>query len=145
MKAKIILFLLLFLASCTTTRSAYRADLLVHVKEFEKHCKCKVNIPIYISKINSDSTIGLCYGFKQSIMFRFIVLDETHWNKSDMYERESLVFHELGHCVLNKEHDASMISSFYFLDYRPKSIMHPYAFYEYKIHRDDYIKELFAP
>lgn len=139
-----LLFLFLLL-SCSTSRSAYRPDLLVHIKEFEKHCKCKVSIPIYISKIKSDSTIGLCYGFKQSIMFKFIILDETYWNESDMYDRESLVFHELGHCVLNKDHDASMVSFFYFLDYRPKSIMHPYSFYQYRLYRDDYIKELFAP
>ena len=88
MKEKIILALLFFLVSCSNIRSAYRPDLLTHIKEFEKHCKCKVNIPVYITKINSDSTIGLCYGFKQSILFRYIVLDETYWDESDMYVRE---------------------------------------------------------
>lgn len=145
MNTKLILFCIFFLTSCSFARAKYRPDLAVHVLEFEKHCNCKVNIPIYFLKIQRDSTIGLCFGFKQSILFRYIVLDSDYWEKADNYEKESLVFHELGHCILNKDHSTEMISSYYFLDYRPKSIMHPYSFFQYRYYRDDYIKELFTP
>jgi hypothetical protein len=145
MNTKLILFCIFFLFSCTTLSSRHRPDLAIHVSEFEKLCNCKVNIPIYFLKIQRESTIGLCFGFKQSILFRYIVIDSEYWEKSDSYEREALVFHELGHCVLDKDHNSSMVSFLYFLDHRPKSIMHPYSFYQYRYYRDDYIKELFTP
>jgi hypothetical protein len=145
MNTKLILFCIFFLASCSLVRARYEPGLAVHISEFEKHCKCKITIPIYFLKIKKESTIGLCYGFKQFWLFRYIVLDSEYWDQADTYERESLLFHELGHCVLDKDHNSEMISEYYFLNYRPKSIMHPYSFYQYRLYRDAYIKELFTP
>lgn len=33
-----------------------------------------------------------------------IVIDTEYWNKAGAYGKEFIVFHELGHCVLNREH-----------------------------------------
>ncbi len=48
-----------------------------------------------------------------------VVIDEFYWNGIDDDEREFIVFHELGHCVLNRDHlDTSSASG------RCLSIMH---------------------
>jgi hypothetical protein len=33
-----------------------------------------------------------------------IIVDRQYWNRATTTEREFLVFHELGHCYLNREH-----------------------------------------
>ena len=33
-----------------------------------------------------------------------VVIDRTYWNQSSSIEREFIVFHELGHCILNRSH-----------------------------------------
>ncbi|MEM6763590.1 MAG: hypothetical protein AAF824_14955 [Bacteroidota bacterium] len=34
-----------------------------------------------------------------------VSIDIDYWNRSDTYEREFVVFHELGHCFLGRPHD----------------------------------------
>ena len=132
----------LVLSSCSHA-GMYPADLKEHVKTFEEKCNCKITIPIYIKPIKHSSAVGVCYGFRQLFIFQFIVLDEQYWEDSDFYDRESLLFHELGHCVYGLDHDNKTYETF--LDnYRPKSIMYPYVFNDYKYHRDEYIDELFS-
>ena len=33
-----------------------------------------------------------------------VVIDRTYWGQSSSMEREFIVFHELGHCILNRSH-----------------------------------------
>ena len=41
---------------------------------------------------------------------RIIVIDYTQWEISNSSEKQVLLFHELGHCDLDKEHDDSQLS-----------------------------------
>lgn len=52
-----------------------------------------------------------------------ISIDE--WPTLGPYQRQSLLFHELGHCVFWYEHDQSWVTT-PLGDYIPKSIMFPY-------------------
>lgn len=54
---------------------------------------------------------------------REIKIDLTYWNNSSDDAREELLYHELGHCVLNKGHTSVMNT-----DGCPHSIMHPQVF-----------------
>lgn len=38
---------------------------------------------------------------------KVIVLDQSNWDEASEIEKEFLLFHELGHCVLGREHDNS--------------------------------------
>lgn len=53
-----------------------------------------------IQFIPSTSIVGVC---GQSN--RLITIDEAFWLRASSLQRELIVFHELGHCVLNKDHN----------------------------------------
>jgi hypothetical protein len=55
---------------------------------------------------------------------RSITVDRTFWNKSSENQREELIYHELGHCALNRDHDSSMQQN----SFCPYTIMYPYSF-----------------
>lgn len=47
------------------------------------------------------STVGLCYSWGSK---REIVIKRSFWNSVSESYRKSLIFHELGHCALNRSH-----------------------------------------
>jgi hypothetical protein len=57
-------------------------------------------------------------------------------------DREELIFHEMGHCVLGRAHKSIKTA-----EGIPASIMHPYRISNsvYKEYRDQYLNELFHP
>lgn len=69
-----------------------------------------------------------------------ITVSKPSWDQMDDTEREILMFHEMGHCVLNRKHRSA-------LDPKglPESMMHPYGVPEriYAAARTEYIQELF--
>lgn len=73
-----------------------------------------------------------------------IILNTVKWNVFNEWEREALVFHELGHCLLHRDHVESMVSR----DEKmiPKSLMFPYllSWETYLLNRDYYLEELFS-
>jgi hypothetical protein len=64
-----------------------------------------------------NSNLGWC-NFNADVPNQ-IVINSYYWDVLDGLEKEKLIFHELGHCVLNRPHyDATRV------DGRCKSIMH---------------------
>ena len=56
-----------------------------------------------IEEISEENIVGTCqYG--RSIPGH-VTIDATFWNKASMINRELVVFHELGHCALFRDHD----------------------------------------
>lgn len=87
----------------------------------------------------SDGTIGVCSVLPWS---RRVTLDTTWWVEADAAGREALVFHELGHCVLDRGHDDSTHE-----DGRPKSVMASeitLVKWAWSHHRQEYVDELFG-
>jgi hypothetical protein len=83
---------------------------------------------------NGDQVIGLCY-----FTPRHIVIDKSWWTKAPAWGKESLIFHELGHCVLDRDHRSGECAG------RPCSIMRPIVVLEpYKKRRKEYLDELFG-
>lgn len=68
-----------------------------------------------------------------------IVIDTLFWAYATVATKEQLIFHELGHCVLGREHNAKIVNG------REQSIMNPNLLLDstYLPNRDEYIKELF--
>ena len=57
------------------------------------------NFSIILDAILSKGYVGLCEKEQNRVR-----LDSTFWNKMSIYEKELLLFHELGHCILGRGH-----------------------------------------
>jgi hypothetical protein len=70
-----------------------------------------------------------------------ITINEEAWDQMSEDEREPLMFHELGHCVLKRKHRADQIGPGV-----PASLMNPYtiAGWTYGQYKKHYIDELFT-
>jgi hypothetical protein len=62
----------------------------------------KSRISGYMRLIGEPGVIGQCAHSESEPNKVFI--DQLYWNTATDLEREFVVFHELGHCVLNREH-----------------------------------------
>lgn len=119
-----------------TTDSAFSE----YVQSFELHFNKKVKVPINFNKLNPQYA-GVCYVYSNG--YREIEISKTSWDSMNHEQREQVIYHELGHCVLNKGHDDTML-----VDSCPKSIMRSVAFSRSEIDDcyvpdfDRYIKEL---
>lgn len=90
-----------------------------------------------------DNIIGTCTIRPTK---RLIKIDPSYWALvEDDLEREQLMFHELGHCVLNRGHDETLTDLGPYHDV-PTSLMYPVAFAYYDYYsgfHDHYMRELF--
>lgn len=66
-------------------------------------------------------------------------IDPTFWKTAVEVQRQELIFHELGHCILNRDHNNAQ-----FADHCPKSIMNEYTTTPscYVKHYEELIQEL---
>ncbi len=98
---------------------------------FERHYGKPVSVGINFGEM--ENAVGVCYYVTGNIE-----IDKDYWDSVGESAREELIFHELGHCVLNKEHNEYMMGDC------PASIMYPELTPGcYDKHKEYYIKELF--
>lgn len=63
----------------------------------------------FIEEIEERHVAGRCnYNFRQP---NRVTIDEQFWNRSSNSFREMIVFHELGHCYLFRDHDERILSN----------------------------------
>lgn len=146
-----ILILVLFLTSCGKfqdfvqnnekgTRKQSDATFDSLKNKFATLVGKKVNVPITFANLEYPKA-GVCYIYSDG--YREVNVDRKSWDSFSSEQREQLIFHELGHCVLNKGHDNSILDAFC-----PKSIMRSYMFNLneiddcYKPNYDHYIQNL---
>jgi Zn-dependent peptidase ImmA (M78 family) len=121
-------------------------SVLPHILEFELQAALHGK-PIHITdlivklkpELSNDAAVGMCYygTSKEPPEIHFL---QWYWNLANDAHRENLVFHELGHCVLNRDH-VNRIN----LDGVPESIMN-YSLmepYQYEMNRAILLQELF--
>lgn len=97
---------------------------------------------------NGGSVIGYC---QRSSGYKRVVIKISYWNSASVSDREQLVFHELGHCLLNLDHnDTVEVAPFWNNPYYqannvPSSIMNTFHFDSglYSGNRGEYVKRLF--
>lgn len=80
-----------------------------------------VNVPIQFSDSLGQNIAGECFVYNN--VFYEIKIDTQTWGQIDADAQEALIFHELGHCVLNRGHDTDIMN-----DGNPNSYMYPYVF-----------------
>lgn len=59
------------------------------------------------------STIGLCI---RLFTKRYMYVDTSHWTYSNEFKRKQVLYHELSHCLLDKEHVDDYNHYMYFQD-----------------------------
>ncbi|MDA8693120.1 hypothetical protein N9L92_03590 [Saprospiraceae bacterium] len=57
-----------------------------------------------ISPISDDGVAGTC---QYNSHFNHVTVDEEFWNRGSDLFREFVIYHELGHCVLHRDHEES--------------------------------------
>ncbi len=133
-------------------REGIHPDVQQYVNEFVKYGKLYQGDDFELEPINIDigvardlwdpfldrGTVGWC---KPSLKPLEIMIDEDYWDTSTPLEREQLMFHELGHCILGADHDDSVDEN-----NEPTSLMNSYVVHDkiYSKHREEYIRKLFA-
>jgi len=85
------------------------------------------------------TVVGLCVPQEN-----IVLVNKQYWDTADAIHREALVWHELGHCKLNRIHVTDTAFG------HAVSLMYPAINSVddeewYKAHRKEYIEELFAP
>lgn len=86
------------------------AELQVHFDNFVEEAETQgitisldqIDIGGYIENIETRGTLGQCKSYSDGS--KQITIDQPFWNQASDLEREYVVFHELGHCVLGREH-----------------------------------------
>lgn len=95
----------------------------------------------------SENVIGVCK--KMDDIYRQIEIDREYWETASKEAKMGLIFHELGHCVLDREHDSEYFkyNGLHMRGEVPASLMFPYNFYSshYNELEDYYKYELFHP
>lgn len=97
------------------------------------------DIIIQMARLKSDGdgflVIGVC---EETGMFRRVTIDPTYWKISSEDDRLALMYHELAHCLLGRDHTEEKLA-----DGRPASLMHPYLSDGWERDREAYLTELF--
>lgn len=133
-------YIFLFLLSSCADKTP--RELESYLVKFEQAYGQKVSIDINFVEKLDNNVVGVCYLYSSG--YRKIELSNEYWNKVTELAQEELLFHELGHCVLNRGHNDKKIA--YQNQSVPESIMYPYVFgntWYYKQRRIEYIEELF--
>ncbi len=138
----LVVALTLVLASCGTAKIAeVDPKLQPYVDEFSKYFGMKVDWVPTTFKDLKDNWVGVCITGGDSPV---VQIDPGYWEEADEGEREALIMHEYGHCVLDRDHDDAMVTISGVKI--PKSVMNAYTFSGiiYLKYKDYYMKELFG-
>lgn len=86
------------------------SDLLEYFERFKIEAE-KRNIPIdyksmnvegHIGEIVDKGVVGQCQTYANGN--KAVIIEKEYWEKSSNLKKEFIVFHELGHCILNRAH-----------------------------------------
>ncbi|MEN9613673.1 MAG: hypothetical protein RLZZ628_4487 [Bacteroidota bacterium] len=104
----VTLYLSVFSSGCQKDKiQIIPEDLLVYVQTFfEEGNKRGANITL--KNINLEIRFSVLMGKNATCTFNktkhLIEIDSVNWKKRSIYDKEWLVYHELGHCVLGRDH-----------------------------------------
>lgn len=79
----------------------YTFQFLAYKEVYQDRCYDEPNKFEVVLGEMPDDLLGICFPNEQKAL---VILNEEHWNRSNDLEREELVFHELGHCLLGRPH-----------------------------------------
>lgn len=137
----ILLTLVLILATmgCAKQKRSVDAEVESYVQSFEKIWGNTISFRVEMADIDKKWA-GVCYSYGDGT--RLVQLSSTYWPQMGDKAKEETVFHELGHCALNRGHRNDLNAMG-----QENSIMYYVVFgdnWYYSFFRDTYIQELFS-
>lgn len=126
---------LFFLAACgpgyVSEFDPYIDRFMSHANEYQRYDAKWVSVSF--GELEAPF-VGRCYYRTETVKIK-----KEFWDAASETTREMLIFHELGHCALKREHVPASAGE-------PESLMHPSLFgdYWYKKNKQKYLKELFC-
>lgn len=116
MKNILFLFALITIVSCST-EYGYEVDpeLQPFFESFELAAEARgitvdleaEGIAGTIDFIRDNTTVGQCQSSEEGN--KRVLVDKAFWSEYDFYGKEFIIYHELGHCFLNREHDNAVL------------------------------------
>ncbi|WP_127717100.1 hypothetical protein [Halobacteriovorax sp. HLS] len=100
------------------------------------------DIPVNFGDTSNENFDGVCNSYSDGT--KEVIIKKSWWDKASSYQREVMIYHELGHCSLNREHDSEILSKD---SYSVKgSIMNPVipGSAHYVQYKTSYLTELFT-
>lgn len=105
-----MLSILVFQACQKDNERAIEEELMPYFNKFKDEAALRGIVVDYdaegitasITKIYDNSIVGQCIHNTETP--NRISISETYWNQIDTGRREFLIFHELGHCILDRSH-----------------------------------------
>lgn len=149
----IILCNFMLIWMCCGTKPYVDPILAPYVHQFEQasckvsHCLKVDNIDVFLGTDPSVqegdpniAVLGYCEYAEAFFGRNSVHINTSLITNGEEWQKEYVMFHELGHCQLGRKHITYLMS-----DGSPQSIMYPYLiqYGQYIIHRDEYIYELF--
>lgn len=113
--------------------------------KFEQETGVKVTVPIIYDRLDEE-TVALCEVFSDG--YKLVRVNTLFWEEMGHGGKEETIYHELGHCQLNREHSDELTTTRLYGYAIPNSIMYPYIFGDagfYWIFREHYVEELMFP
>lgn len=100
------------------------------------------DIPINFGDTTKDEFDGVCNTYSDGT--KEILIKKSWWESTDNTQREIMIFHELGHCRLGRDHDEEILTSSSNKTYKA-SMMNPVIPHSeiYKERRSAYLTELY--
>lgn len=111
MKRVIGLLILTIFLACTKENEIYiDVELQPYFDSFKSEAALrgqeidylKEGLDGYLRSLSSDGLKGQC--LHASDVNSSVVIDLDFWSQSSHYSREFIVYHELGHCILDRRH-----------------------------------------
>lgn len=133
----IILLILISITSCGKPINDYversgntiprktHPDFYRFIEKFNKDFNVKSLTPIIYSS-DVDKFAGACFVWNSG--YKEIQISKILWNDYSITQREILIYHELGHCEFNLDHDDLRS----IIDLCPESLMRSYMFSKYE-------------
>lgn len=141
MKKSIVLLLL---SACGMPQGSTHKEFIPYIKTFTEITGLAVNVTMSFTE--DRNFVGVCKIY--STGERKVEVNSAYWATSDENTREQIILHELGHCVLNRDHTETMAEHpDYWFEF-PNSVMYPYVFGRqrfYEQFKQHYFEELIDP
>lgn len=100
------------------------------------------NVPVNFGDTENPNHRGICATYQDGS--KEIIIQKSWWNAQPEDFKESLIYHELGHCVLGRDHDdhtVNIAGQIYKTSMMNTTIISPI---HYSPNKDNYHNELFT-
>ncbi len=74
----------------------------------------------------SSGVIGLCHYPNSSRAYPLVEIKKSYWDSASEDSKKALIYHELGHCLLFRDHNTSLAYAPTLNKQIPLSVMYPY-------------------